>query len=283
MNRTLVTDADDPRLDQFRAIKGRAGRNDETFVAESELVLDRLLESAIVIRALLITPSRADRLDVQLVRAERQRGEPLDVFVADQRVVDSVVGFPLHRGVIALAERPEPRGVDATLTDTRTVLALENVTDPDNVGSLFRHAAGFGVDAVVLSGHCGDPLYRKAIRTSMGWTLAIPYVCLPLDGRSLHATLAGFGLTTVALTPEPRAEALLDVIAGFPDDTRVALLLGAEGPGLETATMDAADRCVRIPLSDGVDSLNVATAGAIALFALTSAHPSRLPRTRSTG
>jgi tRNA G18 (ribose-2'-O)-methylase SpoU len=281
MKVTEIASASDARLDGFRSIKGRSGRLDATFVAESELVLDRLIESAFTIRSVLVTPARAVRVAPLLHEWAASSDRDVALFVAAQEVIDDVVGYPLHRGVIAIAERPRQHTLSDVIADARTIVALEDVADPDNVGSVFRHGAGFGVDAIVLHGHTGDPLYRKTIRTSMGWTLALPFAATPPSAGSVSATLGEFGFVTVALTPDPTASAISDVICRLAPDAPVAFLLGAEGPGLTDAALQDATHRARIPLARGVDSLNVASAGAIALFALTSAHPHRLARTRS--
>ena len=176
--------------------------------------------------------------------------------------------------MIAVADRPAERSVADVLTTARTVVVLEEVMDPDNVGSVFRHAAGFGVDAVLLSGPTGDPLYRKTIRTSMGWTLQIPYARIG-TGAALQQLLSHAGFVTLALTPSRSADLLSTVLRTHTSSDKIAFLLGAEGPGLKASTLAVADRRVRIPLADGVDSLNVATAAAVALYALVDAQTDR--------
>lgn len=278
MDHVAITFADDPRLDPFRSIKGKGDRGDGTFVAESELVLDRMLESSYTIRSVLITPPRAERIQELIRRAQAQRTQPFAVFVAEREVIDAVVGYPLHRGVIVLAERQPLVPVANVLARARTIIVLEDVADPDNIGAVFRHAAGFGVDALILHGHTADPLYRRTIRVAMGWTLTIPYARTSTDDGPITELLRNAGFAAFALTPEASAASLIDAMAEIDESARVALLLGAEGPGLRPATLEQST-CVCIPMSAGVDSLNVATSGAIALFALTSAQPSRLIRT----
>ncbi len=270
-----ITDESDSRLDPFRNLKGQSVRSDGTFVAESELVLERIFQANIGVRAILISPPRAERLqDFIAHNVDRARNE-ISVYVAERDLIDSVVGYPLNRGVIVLADRPVLPSAEDVLVGARTVVALEGVMDPDNVGTMFRHSAGFGVDAVLLHRKTGDPLYRKTIRTSMGWSIEIPYAHTS-SGSNLPNVLAEAGFVSLALTPDPTAEVLSDVLGELSDTQLLALMLGAEGPGLEPDTLAAATRRVRIPLSDGVDSLNVSTAGAIALYALSVAHPARL-------
>lgn len=254
-----VDDPSDPRLDAYRDLKDVAQRVSGSFIAESELVIERLIEHRYPVRSLLLTPQRARRLE------ERLAGVESTAFVAPQAVVDEVVGFSLHRGALALAERlalPDPT---ALLAGCRRVVVLEDVVDPDNVGAIFRHAAAFEADAVLLSTHCGDPLYRKAVRTSMGWVLRVPYARVP-NGQDLVAELHRAGFRTVALTPRATASPLPGLGSQLGD--RFALLLGAESTGLTDATIDAATHRVRIPTSPHVDSLNVASAAAIAMYEL---------------
>lgn len=273
-----VESPDDPRLDTFRNLKRQPVRTDGRFVAESELVLTRLFESKIVVRAVLLTQARAERLGAELAAYLRpQDGDGTTVFVASQATIDEVVGYPLNRGVIAVAERPTLPPVRSLLASARTVVVMERVMDPENVGSVFRHAAGFGVDAVLLHGPTGDPLYRKAIRISMGWSLAIPYAKTEA-ATDVNALLSDAGFVTLALTPARDAELLTAVVGSLDSSARVAILVGAEGPGLEASTLASAAHRVRIPLAAEVDSLNVATALAIALHSLTTAQPSRLER-----
>ena len=279
MDMTVVSlsDSNDTRLDPFRNLKGQTRRLDATFVAESEIVLDRLFEANVRIRSLLITPARVQRLhDVLAARIAANSASNIAVYVAPQAVIDEVVGYPLHRGVIALADRPPALSVPDVLRDSRTVVVLENVMDPENVGAVFRHAAGFGVDSVILVGHTGDPLYRKTIRTSMGWTLTIPYARTDADPVVVQGLLAATGFVTLALTPDRSADRFGDVLDRLSPTARIALLFGAEGPGLKEQTLASSHHRVRLPLADGVDSLNVSTAAAIALYALTDTYPARL-------
>ncbi len=278
MDHIDITSPDDPRLDPFRSIKGKSDRGDGMFVAESEIVLDRLLESSFRIQSVLVTPARANRLHEKLSDASGERTDAFEDLVAPQTVIDDVVGYPLHRGVITLAERHPLPSATELLARSRTVLVLEDVADPENIGSMFRHAAGFGVDAVILHGHCGDPLYRKTIRTSMGWTLCIPYCRITDTDGTIGDVLAAAGFVSLALTPSRGALSMGQAIDGVDDEARIAIVVGAEGPGLKNETMAATTFRARIPICDGVDSLNVSTSAAIALFALTSAQPSRLGR-----
>lgn len=261
----VVTGADDPELDTFRQLKDAGQRSLGKFIVESERVLQRIVELGSPIDAVLMTPTRWARL-APTVALARAVDDPPKVVVADPGVLDRTIGFALHRGVVAIAHRPRPLDPGAALASARRVVVLEDVVDPDNVGSVFRHAAAFGADLVVLSEHAGDPLYRKAVRTSMGWVLDVPWARVAV-AKELVSTLHRAGFTTLALTPsgdvgidDPRLPRSVDA--------RVALLLGSESDGLRQSTLLDASHRVRIPIAGHVDSLNVATAAAIAMFSL---------------
>ncbi len=175
-----------------------------------------------------------------------------------------MVGFHLNRGVLAAARRvPEP-SVAQVVEAARTVAVLEGVNDHENLGSIFRNAAGLGVDAVVFGGGCADPLYRRAVRVSMGHALLVPYARAASWPHDL-LLLKEMGFRLMAMTPQREACALAEAMAGAVDE-RVAVLVGAEGPGLTTATLRLSDVPVRVPMSRGTDSLNVATAAALAFY-----------------
>ncbi len=175
-----------------------------------------------------------------------------------------VVGFHLNRGVLAAARRvPEP-GIAQLVDGARTIAVLEGVNDHENLGSIFRNAAGLGVDAVVFGSGCADPLYRRAVRVSMGHALLVPYA-RAADWPADLVLLKDSGFRLLAMTPHPEACPLPDAMAAVRDQ-RVALLVGAEGPGLTAAALRISDMRVRIPMSRGTDSLNVATAAALAFY-----------------
>jgi tRNA G18 (ribose-2'-O)-methylase SpoU len=256
-----VTDPGDPRIADFRDLTNADRRPDRPggkglVIAEGVPVVRRLLASPYPPRAVLGVPGRLADLAADLA------GAPFPVYTTSADVLTRTVGFHLNRGVLAAADRaPEP-APGPLLAVARRVLVLEGVNDHENLGALFRNAAGLGVDAVLLGPRCADPLYRRSVRVSMGHVLRVPFVRLESWAR-LRAALAGF--TVLALAPHPPSVPLSTVDPSAP---RVALLLGAEGPGLSAEALAAADRRVRIPMAAGVDSLNVATAAAIALYHL---------------
>jgi tRNA G18 (ribose-2'-O)-methylase SpoU len=262
----IIEDPTDPRIADYREARdGHLRRHDGLFLAEGRLVVRRLLEaSRFRTRSLLSTRRALDDLLDALVG----RGSPR-VYEASTETIRAIVGFKFHRGCLALGERGRPTAAHEVVAPAgpRIVLALEELADPDNVGAVFRNAAAFGAAGVLLSPGCADPLYRKAIRVSMGATLSTPFSRTEwADGL---AALRGAGYALVALTPDRRADAI-DVAAarGVPS-RRLALIVGAEGAGLSQESRAAADLWVRIPMAPGADSLNVATACGIALHRLT--------------
>ena len=251
-----VTDPDDPRLAPYRDIRERdlVGR-DREFIAEGKVVVERLLAgSRHQARSLLIAEHRVPALGDMIAAA----GE-LPVYAAAQPVLDRVAGFALHRGILAHGAAAAPADADALLADLpdrALLVVLVGISNHDNLGGIFRNAAAFGAAAVLLAPDCCDPLYRKAIRVSVGATLTVPFATVAGDLLDL---LARHGFDALALSPH-RATRLADVVRA----PRVALLLGAEGPGLPDALLARA-RAVAIPIVPGFDSLNVATSSGIAL------------------
>ncbi len=261
----VVSAEDDPALAPFRRLKDATQRSLGNFIIESERVLERMIELGTPIESVLVTPSRRERVAAAVATTRGVDGHPL-VIVADPEMVERAIGFALHRGVVAIARRPSTLDPAAALASARRVVVLEDVVDPDNVGSVFRHAAAFGAGLVVLSEHAGDPLYRKAVRTSMGWVLDVPWMRVAAASE-LVPTLHRAGFTTIALTPSGDV-GIDDARLPRSAEARVAVLLGSEHDGLREATLACASHRVRIPIAGHVDSLNVATAAAIAMFSL---------------
>jgi len=194
----------------------------------------------------------------------------VDVYLGSSGDFQALTGYNVHRGCLALVERPQPVSLDAILSSARFVVVLENVANADNVGGVFRNAAAFGADAVLLSPGTCDPLYRKAIRTSMAATLRVPFATLDHESGSWPAALAGLrqrGFCLVAMTPREPAEDL-EAFARQTRHSRLAMLFGAEGAGVTRDAEAAADYHVRIPIVEGIDSLNLAVASGIVLYRL---------------
>jgi tRNA G18 (ribose-2'-O)-methylase SpoU len=249
---SFVTDSTDPRLDDYRNLHDRR-LNEEggRFIAESELVVRELLGSGLPVHSILLTAPRLHALEGVLGDA--------NVLVAPQEVLDGVTGFHVHRGCLAIGERP----VAVVIPDgARAIVVLEDLVDVDNVGAMIRNAAALGADAIVLSPRCADPFYRKAIRVSMGAVFRLPLVratAWPGDLRALRER--GFALVGAVLGGGAVP------IQSYAPPERFALVLGTEGPGLAAGTIELCDARVTIPMK-AADSLNVATAGAVLLHQL---------------
>jgi tRNA G18 (ribose-2'-O)-methylase SpoU len=257
-----IDDPEDPRLEPYRDVRerdlvGRAG----LFLAEGRVVIEKLVASP------------AHRLDSLLVAAHRLEGvadivagldDATPVFAVSQPVLDRVAGFALHRGLIAVGRRldpPDAASLLAALPDAATVVVLSGIANHDNMGGIFRNAAAFGVDAVLLDRSCCDPLYRKAIRVSVGAALLVPFSRLDPDADML-ALLDAHRFRAIALSPAGGIR-----LGDLPPARRNAVLLGAEGPGLSKAVLERTVS-VQIPMASGFDSLNVATTSGIVLHHL---------------
>ncbi|ODQ85981.1 TrmH family RNA methyltransferase [Mycolicibacterium holsaticum] len=268
-----VADPADVRLDDFRDLNSVDRRPDlptgkGLVIAEGVLVVQRMLASRFVPRAMMGTDRRLAELaeDLDGVSAPYYRVQP--------DVMAEVVGFHLNRGVLASASRPGELSITQVLAGAvgpatsgrcaRTIAVLEGVNDHENLGSIFRNAAGLDVDAVVFGAGCADPLYRRAVRVSMGYALLVPYAWATDWPDELHL-LRDNGFRLMAMTPDPGARTLAEAMPALADQ-KLAVLVGAEGPGLTERAMRASDLRVRIPMSRGTDSLNVATAAALAFY-----------------
>ena len=258
-----ITDPADPRVDDLRDLNSVDRRPDlptgkGLVIAEGVLVVRRMLASRFAAHAMLGTERRRQELAGDL------SGVAAPFYRASAEVMADVVGFHLNRGVLAAARRPPELTVADVTAGAQTVAVLEGVNDHENLGSIFRNAAGLGVDAVVFGAGCADPLYRRAVRVSMGHALLVPFARAVSWPSELEA-LRGNGFRLLAMTPDPDASNLAEVMGKLSGD-RVAVLVGAEGPGLTEAAMRACDVRVRIPMARGTDSLNVATAAALAFY-----------------
>jgi tRNA G18 (ribose-2'-O)-methylase SpoU len=260
-----ILTADDPRVADYRAVSEPGlltSRN--LFIAEGRIVVARLIEDGRwPVRSVLVSDAARRDLEPALASIAAQ----VPIFVCEATDFLGITGHDIHRGCLALVERRPALTLADIPAAARLAVVLEAVGNADNVGGVFRNAAAFGADAVILSPTCCDPLYRKAIRTSMGATLRVPFIQLqvwPAPLRQLRAD----GFRLVALTPREPSEPL-DAFASRARAAKLALLVGAEGPGLTAAAESAADDRVRIPIARGIDSLNLAVAAGIALEQLT--------------
>jgi tRNA G18 (ribose-2'-O)-methylase SpoU len=261
----LIVDAEDERLADYRALtdvelRTRFEAPHGLFIAEGELVLRRALAAGYRARSILVDAKRLDQVADLATDAPR--------YAADQALLQRLTGFHVHRGVLgSFHRRPLPAAAEVLAAATRLVV-LEDVNNHTNLGAIFRGAAALGMDAVLLSPSCADPLYRRSVRVSMGAVFAVPYARLDPWPEGLR-TVRSVGFTVLALTPATDAVPIQSLT---PDRRkRPALLLGAEGTGLSGAAMRAADARVVIPMHRGVDSLNVASAAAVAFWELARA------------
>jgi len=261
MNAVRVAGPDDPRLRDFIALRDvqlRAKREpaEGLFLAEGEKVIRRALAAGYLVRSVLLTEAWLARLADVLEEAE--------VLVVEDEVLEATTGFPVHRGALASFERRPLPTVKVVVAGARRAVVLEDLADHTNLGLIFRSAAALGMDAVLLTPRCADPLYRRAVKTSMGAVLSVPWT--RIDWREGPSLLREHGFALVALTPAADAVPLEDVDqAAHP---KLALALGSEGQGLSSRWLEAADLRVRIPMREGIDSLNVAAAAAIAFHVL---------------
>ncbi|MEO8093994.1 MAG: RNA methyltransferase [Pseudolysinimonas sp.] len=259
-----ISDLADPRLTDFAHrtdVDLRRGDGPPIYLAESLLVLQRALRAGHEPRAVLALGASVD----EVLEVLGDGRDDVPVFTGDGAMLAELTGYLLHRGVVASITRPVLPDAASLLADARRVVVIEDVVDPTNVGAIFRSVAGIGADAVLVTPRSSDPFYRRAIRVSMGTVLQVPWTRvpeLPELAPALHA--AGFEIAALALTPD--AVALRDYAARAPE--RVALVLGAEGEGLGPLALAAADVHVQIPMRHGIDSLNVAAAAAVAIYAL---------------
>ena len=254
-----IDDADDPRLADYRELRDAAARRriegDEFFIAEGPISIERLVASGHRVRSVVVSDQKYQRLTDLL--------DPLDapIYVVDKALLHQIVGFDLHRGAIASADRRPLPDLDEIVATTRRLAVLEGLNDPENLGAVARSARALGVTALVLDPTCIDPYTRRTVRVSMGEILFLP-TCRIDAGDWPHAafaTIHAAGFETWAMTPGQDAADIWDL--DVPE--RLAVVLGAEGPGLAGRTMAAANRRVRLPIHPDVDSLNVGNAAAV--------------------
>jgi len=258
----LITDATDERIADYRALtdvelRTRWEPPHGLFIAEGELVLRRALKAGYEPRSFLVETKRVGQL------GDLAGAAP--VYAGDPDVLEEITGFHVHRGVLASFKRKPVRTAADVLRDARRAVILEDINNHTNIGAIFRGVAALGMDAVLLSPTCADPLYRRSVRVSMGEVFAIPYATLEPWPQSLQ-TVRDAGFSLLAMTPDATAVPIQQLSPK--QRSKAALLMGAEGPGLSTQALNASDVRVRIPMRRGVDSLNVAAATAVACWEL---------------
>lgn len=262
-----IHDFSDPALDVYARLTenqllNRADPDNALFVAESPLVIGRALDAGCEPVSFLMERQHTQGKGREILARCCQ---DIPVYTADESVLTQLTGFHLTRGMLCAMRRPKLRSVEDVCCNARRVVVLENVMNPTNIGAIFRSAAALGVDAVLLTSAGSDPLYRRAVRVSMGTVFQVPWTYLPEDGdwqQTLHAL--GFQTAAMAL----RDDSLRIDDKRLRTVPRLAIVLGTEGDGLASNTIAACDYTVRIPMTHGVDSLNVAAASAVAFYQL---------------
>lgn len=276
-----VTDPADERLGDYTrltdvALRAKHEPEKGLYIAESSTVIRRALAAGHRPRSFLMAERWLADLAPEIEAlpvddAPGGTGEPVPVYVGEPDVLEAITGFHLHRGALAAMHRPPLKSVHELVTGARDgagarrVAVLEDIVDHTNVGAIFRSAAALGVDAVLVSPRCADPLYRRSVRVSMGTVFQVPWTRFETWPGGL-AALQEDGFTVAALALSDDAVSLDDLVADPPD--RLALVLGTEGDGLSRGAVEAADQVVTIPMAGGVDSLNVAAASAVAFWAM---------------
>lgn len=267
-----IARVDDPRVAAYRAVRDRdllgAPARPGTFVGESWLVVEAMIDRPGMLESVLVAERHATAMRERL---DAHGHVEIPLYVAADAHLESIVGFNVHRGVMAIGRRPTAaqQSIDAAVprSGRLTLLLCEDINNPDNMGGLYRDAAAFGVDAVVLSPSCHDHLYRKSIRVSVGHALRLPTARSTDWFADLARLRKEWGVTLVAASTAASAIPL-DRFA-VPD--RVGLLVGCEAHGLPQASLDACDAIVRVPMARGIDSLNVSVAAAVCLHRLSRA------------
>ncbi|MFD8085917.1 TrmH family RNA methyltransferase [Kitasatospora sp. NPDC059722] len=263
---STITDPADPRLGDYTGLtdvelRRRREPAEGLFIAEGEKVIRRALAAGYRMRSMLLTSKWLDVMADVIAEADAP------VHVVEPALAEAVTGYHVHRGALASMERKPLPDAAAVLAGARRVAVLEGLVDHTNLGAIFRSAAALGMDAVLLSPDCADPLYRRAVKVSMGAVFAVPYARLDPWPAAL-TTVRDAGFTLLALTP---AESAVDLSSLAPQSLpKTALMLGAEGDGLTPGAIEAADHAVRIPMAHGIDSLNVGAAAAVAFYAVTT-------------
>jgi len=264
-------DVDDPRLADYTGLTDVALRRvrepaEGLFLAEGEKVVRRALDAGYVPRSVLTAAKWLPALEADLA------GHDCPVYVADDSLLQQVTGYRVHRGALASMQRPPLPSLDDILRTARRVVVLEDLVDHTNVGAVFRNAAALGIDAVLVSPECADPLYRRSVKVSMGTVFAVPWTRAAPWPDALDL-LRSKGFRLLAMSPDPDGRALPMADLTPP----VAVVLGTEGEGLTREAFARCDESVRIPMAAGVDSLNVAAASAVVLYAVAQFGPGTTP------
>lgn len=259
---------DDQRLDPYRALTDIALRSatepaSGIYIAESAKVISRAIAAGHEPLSILMETRWLDRMN-DLLGTDLMDSN-LDVFIGEPELLEQLTGYHVHRGALAAMVRPNEQTLSEVVKDARRVVVLENIVDHTNVGAIFRSAAGLGIDAILITPQCADPLYRRSIRVSMGSVFAMPWTRAN-DWPATLGQLTSEGFHTVALSPNESSTSLEEFARE--DHGKVTLVLGSEGPGLSPESIALCHSTVHIPMSHGVSSLNVAAASAVVFWAI---------------
>ena len=273
-----ISTAEDPRLLAYRgltdvALRRKSEPENGIYIAESAKIIERAVACGHTPVSILMADNWLAKMRILLPGISDNDFGNIDVFTGSHTILEELTGFHVHRGALAEMIRPAPLSLDSVLNGARRVVVLEDIVDHTNVGAIFRAAAGLGIDAILVTPKCADPLYRRSIRVSMGAVFTVPWTRIPQWPASMDL-LKGLGFITVAISPQnvgSQESQDLREFAARPLN-RVALILGTEGEGLTAASLETCDHSVHIPMSNAVSSLNVASAAAVVFWALQGSH-----------
>lgn len=272
-----IDTADDPRLSAYRdltdvALRKKSEPENGIYIAESAKIIERALAHGHTPVSILMAENWLPKMRLLLPSISGNDFGDIDVFIGAHDVLEELTGFHVHRGALAEMSRPAAASLESVLQGARRVVVLENIVDHTNVGAIFRAAAGLGIDAILVTPECADPLYRRSLRVSMGSVFTVPWTRIPNWPSSIKE-LKEQGFHTVAVSPQniggKQSQDLRQFIESSPD--RIALILGTEGEGLTAASLNNCDQSVHIPMSNDVSSLNVASAAAVVFWAMQGA------------
>ncbi len=264
----ILTSLDDPRLHAYRSLTDialRSAREPESgmYIAESAKVISRAVQAGHTPISVLMEHSWQERIHTLLGPAIMD--SDIDIFIGDHELLEELTGFHVHRGALAAMQRPPLRTVSEITAQAQRIAVLENIVDHTNLGAIFRSAAGLGVDAILVTPQCADPLYRRSIRVSMGAVFSMPWTRIPYWPIAL-SEFQSQGFHTVALSPGTDSQSLEDFASEHHE--KVAFVFGSEGDGLTPESLSACQSVVHIPMSHDISSLNVAAASAVVFWAM---------------
>ena len=270
----IIETASDPRLSAYRdltdvALRKKSEPENGVYIAESAKIIERAVACGHTPVSILMAENWLAKMRLLLPSISDNDFGSIDVFIGSHDVLEELTGFHVHRGALAEMVRPDTASLESVLHGAQRVVILENIVDHTNVGAIFRAAAGLGIDAILVTPECADPLYRRSIRVSMGSVFTLPWTRIPNWPSSINE-LKEQGFHTVAVSPQNiggQQSQDLRQFTGVSHD-RIALILGTEGEGLTAASLDNCDQSVHIPMSNDVSSLNVASAAAVVFWAL---------------